>query len=153
MHIDGRNFITFAEDSHPLLQEIPKHFRDIWFHSYQHNETGERLFLKMERIFEYPNNTDSNYADLLTFEVASLDDLLEWEEDHGEKEFIALEPDYIFFDGLIDEDIAQLSIGSLDRKTMDFTTDIEIFVSLTEDGIIIDYQDDDDPVYWKLIRN
>ncbi|MGL4394761.1 MAG: hypothetical protein ACRCS8_06005 [Brevinema sp.] len=151
MSTDGRHFITFAEPSHPLLQEMPEEFRSIWFKQYYCEETGERLFLRMERIFEKPNQKNSAYADLLTFEVASLDDLLEWEEDHGEKEFIAMDPDYIFFDEMQEDDEAQFSIGVLNRKTMDFEPELEVLVSIVDGGIIIDYQDDDEPVYWQLV--
>ncbi|MGL4561628.1 MAG: hypothetical protein ACRCV0_04990 [Brevinema sp.] len=152
MDISERHFITHAENTHPLLQEIPKEFRKIWFEQYEYSSTGEKLFLMMERIFENPNKKDSRFADLLTFEVASLDDLLEWEEEYGEKEFVALDPDYIFFDHLIESNKAQFSIGTLDQSTMEFDTSIEIIVTLVDDGIIIDYQDDDEPIFWKLIR-
>lgn len=148
----GRNFATSAELSHPLLQEIPSLLRNIWFQQYQCLETGEKLFLRMERLFEHPGQKNSNFVDLLTFEVAAIEDLLEWEEEYGEKEFIALDPDYIFFDHSISDTQAQFSIGSLDHKTMEFHSDIEIIVSLHEQGIVIDYQDDDEPVLWRLIK-
>ncbi len=145
-----RTFIRFAEENHPLFQEMPKEFRDIWFHSYE-NPDSEHLFLQMERIFKNPKTQKGGFLDLLTFEIADMEALLEWEEDFPGQKFVAADPYYIFFDGFDEEKRALFSLGDLDLNTMDFTPELEIYISIAKEGIIIDFDEEEEALLWKKL--
>ena len=124
-----RNMVSFAAETHPLMAEMPEELRTLWFKQYQNKQTGERLFLAMERILENPEQKNSPFADILTFEIADTDDLTEWEEDNPDQQFVALEPAHAFYEG-----DTTFTIGAIDEKTMLFTPEVVGEFILEEDG-------------------
>ncbi|MGL4367780.1 MAG: hypothetical protein ACRCTQ_05840 [Brevinemataceae bacterium] len=142
-----RKFITYSDNTHPLLQEMPEMFQNIWFKSYKDTISGNKLFLAMERIFEDPSDSLSRFFDVLTFEIADMEMLLEWDEEYPDKPFTALDPYYIFFDG-INLNQGLFSLGNINLKTMQFDPELEIFISVNDNRILIDFQDDTQPIEW-----
>lgn len=130
-----RNFVTAAADSHPLIAEMSEELRPLWFKRYKNSETGERLFLAMERILENPDDKNGPFADLLTFEVADVEDFTEWEEENPGEPFVALDPAYLFYEG-----DTTFTLGSLDEKTMMFTPEVMVEFILEKDGFTLDLE-------------
>ncbi|MGL5721632.1 MAG: hypothetical protein ACRCY4_04455 [Brevinema sp.] len=130
-----RNMVSFAAETHPLMIEMPEELRTLWFKQYQNKQTGEHLFLAMERILENPEQKNSPFADILTFEIADTDDLTEWEEDNPGQKFVALEPSHAFYEG-----DTTFTIGAIDEKTMLFTPEVVGEFILEENGFILDLQ-------------
>lgn len=141
-----RSFISYVDPSHPLLQELPSQFRELWFQGYQHPDTKNILFLQMERIFK--NTQKTQCLDVLTLEIADMDALLEWEEEFPDKEFVAIEPYTVFFDGLDNQQRAMLSVGDINLQTLQFTPELEIYLSPHPKGILVDFQDGTAPEIW-----
>ncbi|MGL5956291.1 MAG: hypothetical protein ACRC0X_06775 [Brevinema sp.] len=134
-----RIFISSVEENHPLLQEMPKAFRQLWFRGYQNPISKDYLFLQMERI--YKNTDQKEFVELLTFEIADMDTLLEWEESYPDSPFVAVDPYLMFFDGIDQQGQGMYSVGLLDLKTSIFTPELEIFMSPHTQGILVDFQD------------
>ncbi|MGL4676882.1 MAG: hypothetical protein ACRCWI_04350 [Brevinema sp.] len=134
-----RIFISFVEQNHTLLQEMPKEFRELWFQGYQNPISKDYLFLQMERI--YKDSSQKDFVELLTFEIADLDALLEWEESYPGKPFVAVDPYQMFFDGIDEQGRGMYSVGVLQLGTMVFTPELEIFINSHEKGIIVDFED------------
>ncbi len=146
MQEQERVFISYMEDSHPVLKEMPEEFRDLWFHGYTHPATQNTMFLQMERIF----NKRKEFIDVLTIEIADEDTILEWEEDFPDKKFVAIAPYHTFFDGM-DKDRAMFSLGDIDIKTMVFEPELEIYITPHPEGILVDFQEGDPELYKKSI--
>lgn len=130
-----RNFVSSAADTHPLIGEMPEELSALWFKRYKNNETGDRLFLGMERILERPEDKKSPFADLLTFEIADVEDLTEWEEENPGKAFVAIEPAHAFYEG-----DTTFTLGELDLKTMMFTPEVMAEFILEKEGFTLDLQ-------------
>lgn len=144
-----RVFISFVEEAHPLLQEMPVPFQGIWFNHYQSSDKEYNLFLQMERIFKNPQSQKGDFLDVLTFEITDIDALLEWEEDFPNKDFVAADPYCIFYDGINEQKQGLFSVGDLDLKTMQFIPELEIYITIEKEGLRIDFQDGTEPSLWK----
>ncbi len=138
-----RAFISYVDDSHPALQELPEDFRKLWFKGYQ-NPVNHNiiLFLQMERIFKNENA----FIDVLTMEIADEDAVLEWEDEFPDRSFVAVEPYTAFFDGM-DGDRAMFSLGSINTQSMLFEPELEIYLTLSEDGILLDFQEGEPEIF------
>jgi len=152
MQENQRQFIKIAKDTHPILQEIPIEFHKIWFKSYISEDTDNQLYLSMERVYKDPHLKNSSSADLLTFEIVGMEELLEWEEEYPNQEFIAINPSYIFWDELITANESIFSIGALDYKNMKFIPELEITIKIQNNNLIIDFQDDAKANLWNLVN-
>lgn len=149
MKNNQRHFVNFAEETHPLLQELPLEFRRLWFHTYHCKETGDKLILAMERIYQNTNYCNSPCADLLTFEIADMENLLEWDEEYPNRSFVAIDPSYIFFDKLINKHEGLFYLGDLDKQNMNFIPQLEISMSPLTTGLVLDFQDGTTPLIWQ----
>lgn len=145
-----RIFISAMDETHPALKELPPQIRTLWFKGYQHQDTKNILFLQMERIFK--NEQKKEVLDVLTLEIADMDALLEWEDEFPDKEFVAIEPYTVFFDGLDDKGRAMLSIGEIDTRGMEFVPELEIYIQPHQEGILVDFQDGTPPELWKKYK-
>ncbi len=146
MH-EERFFISYVEDTHPLLQELPKEFRELWFKGYQHPQTKNVLFLQMERFFK--NDNQKEFLEVLTLEIADMEALLEWEEDFPDKPFTAIEPYAVFFDGVDEQGRGMFSVGDINFKTMQFVPELEIFITPHSEGVLVDFPEDGAEIWHK----
>ena len=131
---------------------MPKEFRQLWFNSYKSVASKDMLFLQMERVYKNPITKKAQFVVLLTFEITDIQVLLEWEEDFPDKSFVASDPYYIFYDGIDDNKQGLFSIGDLDLKTMDFTPELEVFITIKEDHISIDFDNGEAPELWTKMK-
>ncbi len=144
---EERIFISHVQNTHPLIQELPKEFQELWFNGYQHPQTKNVLFLQMERIFK--NDSKKEMLEVLTLEVADMEALLEWEEDFPGKPFTAIEPYAVFFDGVDEQGRGMFSVGDINFKTMQFVPELEIFITPHPKGILVDFQEEKPEVWYK----
>lgn len=141
-----RVYISYVEESHPLLQELPEEYRKLWFQGFENKETKNILFLQMERIYKDPQQT--KFLDVLTLEIADMDALLEWEEEFPDKKFVAIDPYTVFFDGIDEQNRGMVSVGEINLQSLQFIPELEIYITPHPQGILVDFQDGTVPEVW-----
>lgn len=137
-HTVKKNILVMhADRTHPLLQNMPVSVYRLWFKRYLCIENGDRLFLAMERIMKNPLQKDSQFADLLTLEIVSLEELTEWKEFYPDQSFVMQEPFYLFH-----EHDNHFTLGTFDQSSLYFQPEVKTVLIPEKDQFILDLEGD-----------